>query len=111
MPDVAAAENPSQLAPPEPGLRHRLPHRSAGSADRIPAGTTANAGPIEPTTLGRDRHRAAVTRRPLPHHRAYGSVHGGSGRVRTRTHGRPSDFKYALGRPTDRSGENTPEIP
>src|ERR1039458_1004921 len=57
MPDVAAAENPSQLAPPEPGLRHRLPHRSAGSADRIPAGTTANAGPIEPTTLGRDRHR------------------------------------------------------
>src|ERR1039458_10455567 len=57
MPDVAAAENPSQLAPPEPGLRHRLPHRSAGSADRIPAGTTANAGPIESTTLGRDRHR------------------------------------------------------
>src|ERR1017187_3357041 len=53
MPDVAAAENPSQLAPPEPGLRHRLPHRSAGSADRIPAGTTANAGPIDPRGGGR----------------------------------------------------------
>jgi phytoene dehydrogenase-like protein len=25
---------------------------------------------------------AAVTRRPLPHHRAYGSVHGGSSRLR-----------------------------
>ena len=25
---------------------------------------------------------AAVTRRPLPHHRAYGSVHGGSRRLR-----------------------------
>src|ERR1039457_2088971 len=104
MPDVAAAENPSQLAPPEPGLRHRLPHRSAGSADRIPAGTTANAGPIEPTTLGRDRHRggghpptpatpptppgegrgggAPPPPPPLPHHRAYGSVHGGSRRLR-----------------------------
>src|ERR1017187_6215129 len=55
MPDVAAAENPSQLAPPEPGLRHRLPHRSAGSADRIPAGTTANAAPINPPPRGRDR--------------------------------------------------------
>src|ERR1035441_10543532 len=57
MPDVAAPENRSPVARPEPGLRHRLPHRSAGSADRIPAGTTANAGPIESTTLGRDRHR------------------------------------------------------
>src|SRR5215472_13475954 len=27
---------------------------------------------------------AAVTRRPLPHHRAYGSVHGGSSRLRRR---------------------------
>ena len=25
---------------------------------------------------------ATVTRRPLPHHRAYGSVHGGSSRLR-----------------------------
>ena len=25
---------------------------------------------------------AAVARRPLPHHRAYGSVHGGSSRLR-----------------------------
>ena len=25
---------------------------------------------------------AAVTRRPLPHHRAYGSVHGGSSWLR-----------------------------
>src|SRR4029077_11865168 len=24
---------------------------------------------------------AAVARRPLPHHRAYGSIHGGSGRL------------------------------
>src|SRR5215469_8225836 len=27
---------------------------------------------------------AAVTRRPLPHHRTYGSVHGGSSRLRRR---------------------------
>src|ERR1039458_7395164 len=45
MPDVAAAENPSRLAPPEPGLRHRLADRSPRGADTIPAGTTANAGP------------------------------------------------------------------
>src|ERR1039457_5208040 len=35
MPDVAAAENPSQLAPPEPGLRHRLAGRSPRGADTI----------------------------------------------------------------------------
>jgi hypothetical protein len=29
-----------------------------------------------------DRHKGAVTRRPLPHHRAYGSVHGGSSWLR-----------------------------
>src|ERR1039457_411028 len=89
--------------------RHRRNTQSAGSADRIPAGTTANAGPIEPTTLGRDRHRGgghpptpprapppptpprrggaggrgpAPPPPPLPHHRAYGSVYGGSRRLR-----------------------------
>ena len=39
---------------------------------------------------------AAVTRRPLPHHRAYGSVHGGSRRLRcysSTNEGRPSDLK------------------
>ena len=45
MPDVAAAENPSRLAPPEPGLRHRLADRSPRGADTIPAGTLANARP------------------------------------------------------------------
>ena len=33
-------------------------------------------------TLGMIGIGAAVTRRPLPHHRAYGSVHGGSSRLR-----------------------------
>jgi len=35
---------------------------------------------------------ASVTRRPLPHHRAYGSVHGGSSQLRERVttnEGRP----------------------
>src|ERR1017187_952284 len=82
MPDVAAAENPSQLAPPEPGLRHRLPHRSAGSADRIPAGTTANAGPIESTTLGRDRHRGGGHPPTPATPPCVRSVHGGSRRLR-----------------------------
>ena len=34
---------------------------------------------IENTVIGIG---AAVSRRPLPHHRAYGSVHGGSRRLR-----------------------------
>jgi hypothetical protein len=33
MPGVAPAEDPGQLAPPEPGLRHRLPNRSAGDTN------------------------------------------------------------------------------
>src|ERR1700694_5087117 len=52
MSDVAPAEDPSQLVPPEPGLRHRLPDRSARGADTIPARTVAVTGPIEPTSLG-----------------------------------------------------------
>jgi hypothetical protein len=34
------------------------------------------------TVVGEIGIGAAVTRRPLPHHRAYGSVHGGSSRLR-----------------------------
>jgi hypothetical protein len=33
MPGVAPAEDPSQLAPPEPWLRHRLRHRSSGGTN------------------------------------------------------------------------------
>lgn len=51
---------------------------------------------------------AAVTRRPLPHHRAYGSVHGGSrgyaGGSST-SEGSPSDLKYAFESPTERALE------
>src|SRR5713226_2069142 len=39
---------------------------------------------------------AAVTRRPLPHHRAYGSVHGGSrwlSQHSSNNDGSPSDLK------------------
>src|ERR1022692_4418339 len=49
---------------------------------------------------------AAVTRRPLPHHRAYGSVHGGSRRLREQSShndGSPSDLKYAFESPTARA--------
>src|ERR1022692_4879967 len=53
----AAAENPSRLAPPEPGLRHRLADGSPRGADTIPAGTIAHARPVEPTTLGRRERR------------------------------------------------------
>src|ERR1019366_367159 len=62
MPNVAAAEDASQLAPPEPGLRHRLADRSPRGANTIPARTLANAGPFEPTTLG-DRERPVRTPR------------------------------------------------
>ena len=37
MPGVAPAEDPSQLASPEFGLRHRLPDRSAGGRKPIAA--------------------------------------------------------------------------
>src|ERR1700722_13272481 len=52
MPGVASPENPSQLAPPKPGLRHRLAHRPARGADPTAARALAITGPIEPTTLG-----------------------------------------------------------
>src|SRR6266478_7436111 len=52
MPGQAAAEDPSQLAPPEPGLRHSLPNRPARGADPTRAGTIATTRAIEPTTLG-----------------------------------------------------------
>jgi hypothetical protein len=60
MPDVAPTENPSQLAPPEPRLRHRLPDRPTRGADPIPAGTVAAARAVEPTTLGGELNRFAV---------------------------------------------------
>jgi hypothetical protein len=57
------------------------------------AGITKNLNSVyegsDNVTINRGRHNfkligigAAVTRRPLPHHRAYGSVHGGSSRLR-----------------------------
>src|SRR5437763_487959 len=45
---------------------------------------------------------AAVTRRPLPHHRAYGSVHGGSSQLREpvpASEGNPRTRKYSLESP------------
>src|SRR3954447_26837376 len=55
---------------------------------------------------------AAVTHRPLPHHRAYGSVHGGSRSYavtgqRTRETKR---FEVGIGKP-DRQGSGSREIP
>jgi hypothetical protein len=44
MPDRAPVEDPSQLAPPEPGLRHRLADRPTHDAD-----TTATAIAATPT--------------------------------------------------------------
>src|ERR1019366_8309587 len=52
MPDLAAAEDASQLAPPEPRLRHRLADRPTRDADPIPARTIAATPALEPTTLG-----------------------------------------------------------
>ena len=46
-----------------------------------------------------DRHRSAVARRPLLHHRAYGSVRGESIGYASS----PSDLKYALESPTERA--------
>src|ERR1039458_9375215 len=60
MPDHAPAEDASQLAPPEPRLRHRLPDRPTRGADPIPAGTVAAARAVEPTTLGGELNRFAV---------------------------------------------------
>src|SRR5450759_5870697 len=48
MPDVAPAEDPSQLAPSEPKIRHRLADRPTRGADTIPARTIAATRAIEP---------------------------------------------------------------
>jgi glycogen(starch) synthase len=58
--------------------------RTLSLAGQRPTLTVVGDGPQRPelellTTIGIG---AAVTRRPLPHHRAYGSVHGGSSRLR-----------------------------
>ena len=63
MSDVAPAEGPSPLAPPEPGLRHRLADRPTRGADPIPAGTVAITRAVEPTSLGvRERPVRVPTR-------------------------------------------------
>src|ERR1035441_9590264 len=63
MPDHAPAEDASQLAPPEPRLRHRLADRPTRGADPIPARTVAVARAVEPTSLGvRERPVRASTR-------------------------------------------------
>src|ERR1039457_66158 len=63
MPDVASTEDPIQLAPPEPRLRHRLADRPTRGADPIPARTIAAARAVEPTSLGvRERPVRASTR-------------------------------------------------
>src|ERR1017187_2797433 len=63
MPDVAPTENPSQLAPPEPRLRHRLADRPTRGADPIPARTVAVARAVE-TSSG----RISLIRRDFPAH-------------------------------------------
>src|ERR1035437_9465815 len=63
MPDHAPAKNPSQLAPPEPRLLHRLADRPTRGADPIPARTVAGARTGQPTTLGvRERPVRVSTR-------------------------------------------------
>src|SRR5437667_4614883 len=63
MPDQAAAEDPSQLAPPEPRLRHRLPNRSAGGTNPTTARADAVTRAIEPTTLGVRERPVRITTR------------------------------------------------
>lgn len=51
---------------------------------------------------------AAVAHRPLPHHRAHGSVHGGSKRLHSHisnSEGRPQLRKYAFESATLRASE------
>jgi len=72
MPDQAPAEDPSQLAPPEPGLRHRLADRSAGGTNATAARTAAVTRAVEPTTLG---VRERPVRSPMRwFHWGYGST-------------------------------------
>src|SRR5215831_7803390 len=49
---------------------------------RVVDAIEAPAEDVEIDERGSNGIGAAVTRRPLPHHRAYGSVHGGSSRLR-----------------------------
>ena len=49
---------------------------------RVVDAIEAPAEDVEIDERGSNGIGAAVTRRPLPHHRAYGSVHGGSRRLR-----------------------------
>jgi len=73
--------------------------RFARSAERCIRAITAQRSvvpcPQFPTSPF-DRHSGDGPRRPLPHHRAYGSVHGGSSRLREHPSiklGRPRDLK------------------
>ena len=51
VPGSAPAEDASRVAPPEPGLRHRLPDRPAGGTNRTACGA-AGTRALGPTTLG-----------------------------------------------------------
>jgi hypothetical protein len=68
-------------------VQRRKLGQMVGAFQREPDGTKAHRQwkEIEKTVFGVEYPigiGAAVTRRPLPHHRAYGSVHGGSSRLR-----------------------------
>ena len=54
----------------------KLQMNGPGSASMTPRGSGAPSDKGRLIGIG-----AAVARRPLPHHRAYGSVHGGSSRL------------------------------
>src|SRR3989442_15292807 len=72
MPDIASPEDPSPLAPAEPGLRHRMADRPTRLANPVSAGTIALARPIEPTPLGGRERPVRSPRRGF--HWGYGST-------------------------------------
>ena len=82
MPDVAAAENQASWRRRNPGyaIAYRIDQRAAQTEsppEPLRMLAPLNQLPWDVIGIG-----AAVTRRPLPHHRAYGSVHGGSSWLR-----------------------------
>jgi hypothetical protein len=61
-----------------PDAARRWPASQAGTLNAA-SGPQSHSRTVQFRLIGIG---AAVTRRPLPHHRAYGSVHGGSSRLR-----------------------------
>ena len=91
------------LASTEGSAREKINKSGVGSRPLLSRGIRGGSlrcagGPNRCWSTQRDQIGigTAVTRRPLPHHRAYGSVHGGSSRLRyapSINRGRPSESK------------------